>query len=93
MLAPDPDRVGNDDSRSARTGLGVVEQPQRRQVEYDALARGAGEDVTGGEQDAGARPRQPRIEGGVGGPDLFIPEVVTARDINEGILLAGGDDI
>ncbi len=37
--------------------------------------------------------RQPRIDGGVGGPDLFIPEVVAARDIDEGILLAGGNHI
>ena len=91
--APDTDREGVDRLPLAGLARRVVEEPHRREVDDDPLARRVGEYVARRQHDLAALARQPRIHAGIGADELLVADVEAACEVDEGVLARRAGDL
>jgi hypothetical protein len=75
--------------RLALLHLRVIEEPHRRGVDDDAVARRVGKDELRRNDDFAILARQPWIYAGIGAHDFFVAHIEAARDVGERVVLGG----
>ena len=98
--AADADRMSDHAPRARRNAFGrrtrlrrEVVHPQLGDVDDDAPLRRARQHVERRDHDLRAFAGQPRVDAGIGSPQLFVPDVVRARERYERVLVARLDDL